>query len=73
MYSYRSGKKVKEKYKLDYCSKPWKVTFDQWRLWKVWGVDLTTNKDRSKDIGLPRIGCGIRTLVILYSIMIVLL
>jgi hypothetical protein len=47
IHRYCSGHKENDgKYIVDFCSDPGRELFDQYRVWKVWGVDLgSPNKD----------------------------
>lgn len=46
---YCSGKKVGDEYKPDFCSKPGEM-FDQYNVWKTWGVNLAENRNSPRGI-----------------------
>jgi len=51
-YTYCSGFKEKggTGYQLDFCSRPGTELFDQYYLWKVWGVDLGSPSKSDNDV-----------------------
>lgn len=51
LHGYCSGKKIGDEYKPDFCSGGGKL-FDQYHVWKTWGVNLAENRDSVK--GLQR-------------------
>ena len=56
IYGYCSGSlENKDKtdlgrFKINFCSRPMSELFDQYRVWKVWGVDLATPKNAKNEV-----------------------
>jgi hypothetical protein len=81
LYAYCSGtlddKDTKDdgkRYKINFCSKPGSELFDQYRLWKVWGVDLATPRkaknEVDKSIGVAAIKTMPRVILVGFNIAI---
>jgi hypothetical protein len=81
LYAYCSGtlddkdtKNDGKRYKIDFCSKPGSELFDQYRLWKVWGVDLATPRkaknEVDKSIGVAAIKTMPRVILVGFNIAI---
>lgn len=65
------------RYLIDFCSKPGSELFDQYRLWKVWGVDLATPRNARNEvdgsIGVTAIKTMPRVILVIFNLAILTL